>query len=255
VTLLDSAPTVACARVPIHAVGRQRAAEIVIDLAKQRGDQGHDVHLCNAYTLALADGDARLRAMLNRADLNFPDGMSVVWANRWRHPESKLPRERVYGPDLFLDVLDQGRDAGLTHYFLGSTPDVLWGLRLAVLQRFPGVQIAGMESPPFRTVSRDELGERDERIRASGAHIVWVGLGTPKQDVEAARLTEQVPAVCIAIGAAFDFVAGTKPQAPAWLQDHGLEWAFRLATEPRRLWRRYLFGNARFVWAATRHGR
>ena len=140
----------------------------------------------------------------------------------------------------------------MTHYLLGSDADTLAALVTAIRYRFPGVSIAGTDSPPFRDPSQGELVDRDERIRRSGAHVVWVGLGTPKQDYEVARLASATGTVAIAVGAAFDFVAGTKPQAPLWMQRSGLEWLFRLASEPRRLWRRYLFGNARFIRAALR---
>ncbi len=246
--------TVQCAGVPIAALTRDAAADLVIqaalDLSDLRATRGMDVHLCNAYTLALADDQEPLHALLRSASLNLPDGMSVVWANRLRHPDA--PRERVYGPDLFLDVLDRGRPEELRHYLLGSTPEVVDALQTQLHTRFPGVQIVGVESPPFRPLTAEELVAQDDRIRASRAQVVWVGLGTPKQDWETARLAKNVPALSIAVGAAFDFVAGAKTQAPEWMQHNGLEWAYRLASEPRRLWKRYLFGNARFVWAAAR---
>lgn len=251
-----AAATVQCAGVPIAALSRQEAAELVVqvalDVAGSSAGRGMDVHLCNAYTLALADDQAPLLDLLRHASLNFPDGMSVVWANRLRHRDTDLPGERVYGPDLFLDVMDIARTAGLRHYLLGATPDVVGSLRNELVQRFPGVEIVGAESPPFRPLTCDELAAQDDRVRGSGAHIVWVGLGTPKQDWECARLAGSLPVVCVAVGAAFDFVAGNKAQAPQWMQHNGLEWAYRLGSEPRRLWKRYLFGNARFVWAAAR---
>jgi N-acetylglucosaminyldiphosphoundecaprenol N-acetyl-beta-D-mannosaminyltransferase len=112
--------------------------------------------------------------------------------------------------------------------------------------------LAGAESPPFRDLTDDEKREQDERIRASGADIVWVGLGTPKQDFEVERLVETMPVLAAAVGAAFDFTAGTVKPAPEWMQRNGLEWAHRFASEPRRLWRRYLIGNVEFVRAAGR---
>jgi N-acetylglucosaminyldiphosphoundecaprenol N-acetyl-beta-D-mannosaminyltransferase len=158
----------------------------------------------------------------------------------------------VYGPDLFLDVFARGQDVGLRHYLLGSTPEVLDALQRELRRRFPLARIAGACSPPFRPLSPGELHDQQQDILASGADIVWVGLGTPKQDVHAAELASSLPVVCAAVGAAFDFVAGHKPQAPGWMRRGGLEWTFRLGCEPRRLWRRYLFGNARFVWGVAR---
>lgn len=247
-------PVVECARVPITACTRQAAAAEVVWLATSDLDHGLDVHLCNAYTLALADRDDRFRAMLVDAAVNFPDGKSVVWANQLRYRGLDLPSERVYGPDLFLDVLDAGRTAGLRHYLLGSTPEVLAALQAELHRRFPGLLLVGAESPPFRPLTDDERRRQAAAIRTSGAQVVWVGLGTPKQDWESARLAAEVPAVFAAVGAAFDFVAGTVKQAPPFMQRNGLEWLFRLGAEPRRLWRRYLFGNARFVRAAMRRG-
>ncbi len=246
---------VPCAGVPITACTRADAARMVVERATGVLEQGVDVHPINAYTLALADRDADLRNMLQKASVNFPDGKAVVWANQLLHRQADVPGNRVYGPDLFLDVFAAGEDIGLRHYLLGSTPDVLASLIDNLRARFPAAQIVGSESPPFRSLTEQELAEQRERIARSGAQVVWVGLGTPKQNWEAARLARELPLVFVAVGAAFDFVAGTKPQAPGWMQEHGLEWLFRLGTEPRRLWKRYLFGNTRFMVAAVRRAR
>ncbi len=252
-------PVVDCLGVPIAAHTRRSAAREVVRLARQHratraaaGGRGSDVHLCNAHTLSLADRDAELRGILSGAALNFPDGQSVVWANRLLHRGAPLPATRVYGPDLFLDVFGHGQDDGLRHYLLGGTPDVLEGLRAELVRRFPRARIVGTCSPPFRSLTDRELREEEQDILASDADIVWVGLGTPKQDVRAAHLAAALPVVSVAVGAAFDFVAGHKRQAPRWVQRGGLEWVFRLGCEPRRLWRRYLFGNARFLSGVAR---
>lgn len=246
-------PLVPCAGVPITACTRDDAARLVLSLATGERPSGVDVHLCNAYTLALADADPGYGGLLRGAAVNFPDGKSVVWANRLSRRELDLPTERVYGPDLFQDVLMQGLAVGLRHYLLGSTPEVLAALESRLRAQHPGVRLVGVESPPFRDLSAAERADQADRIRTSGAQIVWVGLGTPKQDHEVAALAAELPLVSVAVGAAFDFLAGTKAQAPLWMQRNGLEWTFRLATEPRRLWRRYLFGNARFLYAASRN--
>jgi N-acetylglucosaminyldiphosphoundecaprenol N-acetyl-beta-D-mannosaminyltransferase len=247
-----TAPVVPCAGIPITACSPGAAAQHVIDLASSPLESGVDIHLCNAYTLALADREAWMRDLLGRAGANFPDGKAVVWANRFNHPGRDLPTERVYGPDLFLAVVDRGQEVGLRHYLLGSTPQVLEAMRDRLQAAYPAARIVGVESPPFRDLTEAEYEEQAGRIRTSGAQIVWLGLGTPKQDRESANLAARLPVVAAAVGAAFDFVAGTKRQAPGWMQDHGLEWLFRLLSEPRRLWRRYLFGNARFLWAVRR---
>ncbi|MGW1809125.1 WecB/TagA/CpsF family glycosyltransferase [Streptomyces sp. NPDC002078] len=211
-----------------------------------------DVHLCNAYTLALADRDPELHGILRAAPLNLPDGQPVVWANRLLHRGTALPATRVYGPDLLLDVFALGRRTGLRHYLLGSTPHVLEALRRELRRRFPDALITGTCSPPFRPLTSQEARKQREDIRSAEADIVWVGLGTPKQDRWAAELSTALPVVAVAVGAAFDFIAGTKLQAPHWMRRSGLEWVFRLGCEPRRLWRRYVFGNARFLWGVIR---
>jgi N-acetylglucosaminyldiphosphoundecaprenol N-acetyl-beta-D-mannosaminyltransferase len=140
----------------------------------------------------------------------------------------------------------------LRHYLLGGDETTLSALRDEIAQRFPRAVIVGAESPPFRPLTVLERHEQDLRVHESGAQIVWVGLGTPKQDWEAARLVAGLPVVAMAVGAAFDFIAGTKPQAPVWMQRTGTEWFYRLAREPRRLTKRYLWGNPRFLRAAAR---
>jgi N-acetylglucosaminyldiphosphoundecaprenol N-acetyl-beta-D-mannosaminyltransferase len=243
---------VPCAGVPITACTPPQAAHEVVRLATSDLSSGVDVHLCNAYTLALADRDVRFKALLLRASINFPDGKSVVWANRLLHRDRKIPRDRVYGPDLFLDVFELGQAVGLRHYLLGSTPSVLDKMGAELRRHFPRADIVGTESPPFRELTEAETRQQRRRIVDSRAQIVWVGLGTPKQDWESAKLARNIPAVFVAVGAAFDFVAGNVKQAPLWMQRHGFEWLYRLAVEPRRLWRRYVFGNARFLAAALR---
>lgn len=211
------------------------------------------VHLCNAYTIALADRDPGLRDRLNADSLNLPDGMPLVWIGRHLGVDG-LPG-RVYGPDLMADALDRGRALGARHYLYGSTPEVLARLGAQIERRWPGAEVVGSESPPFRTLTDDDLRAAADRMIAAGADLVWVGLGTPKQDDAVHRFARLGPATYVAVGAAFDFLAGTKRQAPGWMQRHGLEWCFRLATEPRRLWRRYLLGNLRFARVLLRRDR
>jgi N-acetylglucosaminyldiphosphoundecaprenol N-acetyl-beta-D-mannosaminyltransferase len=241
-----------CAGVSLRATTPTAAARLIVDLglATDQRATGIDVHLCNAYTLALADRDDDYRAMLNNAGLNLPDGAPVAWASSVLHRGASATLQRVRGPSLFTDVFALGQDVGLKHYLLGSTPHTL-ELLIATLQRdYPRALIVGSDSPPFRALTPDEANAQGDRIAASGAHIVWVGLGTPKQDWACADLASQHPQVFVAIGAAFDFAAGTVATAPPWMQEHGLEWAHRLASEPRRLWRRYLIDSPRFVKAA-----
>ncbi|WP_158251208.1 WecB/TagA/CpsF family glycosyltransferase [Cryobacterium sp. Y11] len=223
-----------------------RASAHILAVASQRA--GVHVHLANAYTVALADQSAEYRDVLAGSALNFPDGKPIGWVSRLRQHSPLL--QQVRGPQLFLDVFDQGRQTGTRHFLLGSTPEVLLQLTTNLERDYPGVDIVGVASPPFRKLTPVELATQDEQIKASGAEIVWIGLGTPKQDIEAQRLAVALPITAIAIGAAFDFAAGTLNQAPVWMRTVGFEWLYRFASEPRRLWRRYLFGNARFLKAA-----
>jgi N-acetylglucosaminyldiphosphoundecaprenol N-acetyl-beta-D-mannosaminyltransferase len=171
----------------------------------------------------------------------------VAWMSRLLHRSPHL--EQVRGPEFFRDVFRVAEPRDVRHYLLGSTPDVLEKLVSNLKRDFPHAAIVGSHSPPFRSMTQEELAAQDQAIKSSGANVVWVGLGTPKQDIEVARLASSLPVVAIAIGAAFDFSAGTKREAPSWLSPLGLEWTFRLLTEPRRLWKRYLFGNIGFVSA------
>jgi N-acetylglucosaminyldiphosphoundecaprenol N-acetyl-beta-D-mannosaminyltransferase len=231
------------------ATNQHAAAENLCALARHRA-KGYDVHLVNAFTVALSDKYPDYRAVLTSGAINLPDGKPLTWFSNLTHKPPKL--KQVRGPRLLLEVCDLGRNHGVSHYFLGSTPEVLDELQRRLHDRYPGIDIVGAESPPFRPLTAQELEEQDRRIQDSGASIVWVGLGTPKQDVEAQRLADRLPVVAIAVGAAFDFAAGTLAEAPEWVTTAGLEWLFRLSREPRRLWRRYLFGNVRFIVASLR---
>lgn len=184
------------------------------------------------------------RRIMNSADLVTPDGMPLVWGLRWLG----APRAtRVYGPDLTPVLLAAAEQAGLPVGFYGAAPMVLSKLKGELARRFPRLDAPYWFSPPFRQLSAEEEARITEDIRRSGPRILFVGLSTPKQERWMAAHRGLIPAVMIGVGAAFDFLAGTKPQAPRWMQRSGLEWLFRLATEPRRLWRRYLKHNPRFA--------
>lgn len=237
--------------IPFVATTPTDAARMICESASS-GVTAH-VHLLNAYSLALAAREADYRTVLSDNDWNFPDGKPVSWVSRFRLDRPAL--KQVRGPDLFMRTLGEGRAYELRHYLLGSTPDVLEKLQTAITERFPGVQIVGSFSPPFRPMTEADFSSQDSGIRACEPHIVWVGLGTPKQDFEVARLSRSTGIISIAVGAAFDFGAGTTKEAPRVFGTLGLEWVYRLITEPRRLWRRYLFGNPVFVMSALRHWR
>jgi len=208
--------------------------------------------LINAYNLALADVDQNYQRLLSGAGVNLPDGRPLAFILRLLNRSPDF--EQVRGPSLFRECLDQGRDKDLRHYFLGGAPDTLGALICEAERQFPGLKVVGSASPPFRPMTPGERLSQDQDIRASGADIVWVGLGTPKQDFEAARICHQLGITTVAVGAAFDFLARTKREAPPLLRRLGLEWMYRFATEPRRLWRRYLFGNVRFIRLAVGEG-
>lgn len=233
------------AGVPITATTPLEAAHRLSQLAVTCKDTAQHVHLVNAYTLALADSDPEYAQLLSSDSINFPDGrpLSVVSKMMGQRP----PLQQVRGPKLFLDVFDVGRNYGVKHYLLGSSTQVLEKLQHNLLRRFPGCQIVGVESPPYRVLSAEELKAQDERITRVRPDIVWVGLGTPKQDREAKRIAQTTGIMSIAVGAAFDFAAGEVREAPGWMTKLCLEWLFRFCTEPRRLWRRYVFGNLKFL--------
>jgi N-acetylglucosaminyldiphosphoundecaprenol N-acetyl-beta-D-mannosaminyltransferase len=228
------------------------AIDKIVACGSQRPVHGVAVHFANAYNVALADSDPAYATLLAAGDLVFTDGLPVAWAGGLLHRDLGSTWTRVYGPDVLAGVLEKSTVGNVRHYFLGATPETLDALVSRIQARWPAAVIAGFESPPFRQASVKELAERDQRIIESGATLVWVGLGTPKQDLEVRRLADGLHITALAVGAAFDFLAGTKAQAPLWMQRSGLEWAFRLATEPRRLAKRYLWGNPRFVIAAIR---
>ena len=230
-----------------------QAIEAVVNLGVSPISEGVAIHFANAYNIALADNDAEYRSLLKRGDAVFSDGMPVVWAGKRLHPAMAHSWTRVYGPDVMSGVLDVSTQVGPEHYLLGGTPETLVALEANVRARWPQAVIAGAESPPFGAWSANDLTERDERIRQSGATVVWVGLGTPKQDWEVNRIAGALPVTALAVGAAFDFLAGTTEQAPVWMQRSGLEWSYRLAREPKRLARRYLWGNPMFVASVLRN--
>lgn len=244
--MTDDIPAMRVCGVRIDAIDADRAATEII----KRAGEPLAVHLCNAYTLSLATKDPNLDALLDRGDLNLPDGMPLVWiARRLGIPLA----DRAYGPDVMANVLDRGREQGLRHYLYGSSPEVLEALERNILERWPGVEVVGRESPPFRELTEAEEQSMVNRVRATEAKIVWVGLGTPKQDHFVERFACELGATCVAVGAAFDFHAGIKRQAPHLIQSLGLEWAWRFANEHKRLANRYVIGNIRFVKGCIRH--
>ncbi|MGW1030143.1 WecB/TagA/CpsF family glycosyltransferase [Streptomyces sp. NPDC002577] len=192
-----------------------------------------------------AQRDPRLRHALNASGLTVPDGMPMVWAG---HRAGAHWMRRVYGPDLMLAVLERAAEKRWSSFLYGAGEGVPELLGERLVGRIPGLKIAGAYSPPYRPLTADESAAVVATINASGADLVWVGIGAPKQELWMAEYRDRLDApVLLGVGAAFDFHAGLKPQAPGWLQQRGLEWAYRLAKEPRRLWRRYLRNNPPYL--------
>jgi N-acetylglucosaminyldiphosphoundecaprenol N-acetyl-beta-D-mannosaminyltransferase len=210
--------------------------------------EAQGLHLCNAYTLSLAMRDPAYCAVLRHPGaVNLPDGTPVAWFHRLAGgPSTRGP---VRGPGLLKATLAR---PGLRHYLLGGTEQLLDDLEAVIARDYRDAVVAGRLAPPFGDPTEPELEEWAAAVRTAEAHILWVGLGTPRQDQVIARLTGRTGAVAVGVGAAFDFLSGNKAEAPELLHRTGLEWVYRLLSEPRRLWRRYLFGNAAFVAHAVR---
>jgi exopolysaccharide biosynthesis WecB/TagA/CpsF family protein len=183
---------------------------------------------------------------LNGLDLVVPDGQPVRWALWWLYGK-RLP-DRVYGPNLTLRVTQAFAERGLSVYLYGSNEATLSKFARNLTQSFPGLQIAGMEPSKFRKLTEDERLELVNRIQASGANAVFLGLGCPRQETWAYEYRNLLKIPILAVGAAFDFHAGTLPQAPQLMQDMGLEWLYRLIQEPKRLWQRYVILNPLYLW-------
>jgi N-acetylglucosaminyldiphosphoundecaprenol N-acetyl-beta-D-mannosaminyltransferase len=212
--------------------------------------QSRFVAVCNVHMVMEAQSNPQFLAMLNSSGLTVPDGKPLTWLGR--HRGFDLNR-RVYGPDLFQDFLAATRTRGYRHFFYGGRAEVTERMVEIVRERYPGTEIAGYYAPPFRPLTPQEDAHVIDLIRESRADILWVGLGCPKQEIWMYEHRERlnVP-VMIGVGQAFNIVAGSLKQAPAWMRENGLEWLFRLLLEPRRLWRRYLLYNARFLFCIAR---
>lgn len=197
------------------------------------------------HSIMLCFNDPELRQIYNRAGMVTPDGMPVVWLSKASgHPEVS----RVYGPDLLLAMCEASEKKGYSHFFYGGAEGVADLLVEKLKEEYPYLNVAGTYCPPFRTLTQDEDDEIVAIINENKPDIVWIGLGAPKQELWMDSHVGRIDsAVLIGIGAAFDFHAGIKKQAPFWIQRSGLEWLFRLMSEPRRLWKRYLVNNPRFV--------
>jgi N-acetylglucosaminyldiphosphoundecaprenol N-acetyl-beta-D-mannosaminyltransferase len=210
-------------------------------------DRGDSEYVCvtNVHTVIECQDDPELMLIHNRSGLTVPDGAPILWAGR---AAGAREMGRVRGPDLLPAVSELAARRGWRSYFYGGGPGIPERLARRLSSRFPGLEIAGTHSPPYRELTPAEDEAAVERINSSGADLVWVGLTAPKQERWMAEHRQSLSApVLIGVGAAFDIHAGVKPQAPRWMRPLGLEWLFRLAMEPRRLSGRYLRTNPRFL--------
>lgn len=243
-------PVVTVASVPFHATSLEEAADWLLGAAAERR-RHPNVRLANAYNVALAQTDAEYGSLLINEGVNFPDGTPVVWFMNLGNPGPRAGRVR--GPSLFPLTLDKGVRQGTRHFLLGSTPETLSRLEANIRLDYPKIVIAGSYSPPFASIDECYVADCAEKVKSASPDIVWIGLGTPKQDQLGTALAREIDAVTVNVGAGFDFQAGTVREAPVWVQRSGFEWLYRFASEPKRLWRRYLIGNLQFVSAAVRH--
>jgi len=211
----------------------------------RKRDNCHSIAATSMHGIVEAQHDPSFKELLNATDLVVPDGMPLVWLGR---RQGHNLRRRVYGPDLLLAFCEKSVKRGYRNFFYGGEPGVAERLEESLKKRFPGLNVVGTCSPPFRPLNAKEDQDMVELINQTAPDVVWVGLGAPKQerwmDEHKSRL--RVP-VLVSVGAAFDMFSGRRRQAPLWMREHGLEWFFRLLQEPRRLWRRYLVYGLQFI--------
>lgn len=230
----------------VDATSYPDAAARVLAWALERA--GRYVCVANVHMVMESYDDAGFREIVNGADLVTPDGMPLVWMLR----RLGVPGQtRVYGPTLMLHVCAEAERRGVPIGLYGGTEASLAAMRAFLAERYPGLAVAYAYAPPFRALGEDEDAAVVEAIRGSGARVLFVGLGCPKQERWMAAHRARLPLVQLGVGAAFDFHSGRVRQAPAWMQARGLEWLFRLLAEPRRLWKRYLVQNPRFAALAA----
>ena len=209
-------------------------------------EKGSYIVISNANDAVTSKKDEITRRAVNSSNLSVPDGISLVLLARI---VERSVKKRVYGPDLMLEFLKMAEARGYTNFLYGTTQPTLERLTSNLIAKFPKLKIAGRYAPPFKPLSREEDERVVEMINKAAPDALWVGLGTPKQQIWMFEHRDKlnVP-VMVGVGAAFDFLSGTKLQAPRWIREHGFEWLFRLMTEPKRLWRRYLVNGSLFIY-------
>jgi N-acetylglucosaminyldiphosphoundecaprenol N-acetyl-beta-D-mannosaminyltransferase len=239
-------PRVNVLGVGVSALNLDTATAALADAAARRV-KGY-VCVTGVHGVSEAQSDPELRAILNSALLNTPDGMPMVWMGRL---QGFRDMSRVYGPDLMLRICELSARRGYTQFLYGGGPGVADQLKQRLEGWFPALKIAGTYTPPFRALTLEEEAELTRTVARAKPDFFWVGLSTPKQERFMAQYSGRLDAtVFLGVGAAFDFHAGRVRQAPRWMQRSGLEWLFRLCCEPRRLWKRYFKNNPLFIWRA-----
>ena len=233
----------------IHAASYGDACERVLDWALEEPPRGRYVCAANVHMCMEAFDDRGFQGVVNGADMVVPDGKPLVWALRLKGRRSA---SQVRGSDLFLRICGRAEREGVPVGFYGGSQDCLADFLQFVMGRYPELNIPFFSAPPFRPLTAEEEAEYVQAIGESGVRILFVGLGCPKQEKWMAAIRDRVPCVMVGIGAAFDFFAGRKRHAPRWMQKAGIEWMFRLGSDPGRLWKRYLKHNPRFVWFLAR---
>jgi N-acetylglucosaminyldiphosphoundecaprenol N-acetyl-beta-D-mannosaminyltransferase len=237
------------ARVNILGVGVSALnMETALRETEQLLDRGQQGYICvtGVHGIMEAQSDEGFRDILNRSFLTTPDGMPTVWLGRM---QGFKHMSRVYGPDYMLGVCERSVTRGYRHFLYGGKPGVAEELRTALTRKFPGLQIVGTYTPPFRPLSTEEENDLRFQLEASQADVLWCGLSTPKQERFMAAYCQRMPVkLMVGVGAAFDLLSGNLSEAPDWMKNAGLQWLYRLMKEPGRLWRRYLLNNPRFTW-------
>ena len=244
-------PTARISGLEISVTNPISACDSFIDSALSNSQDGKNIVLCNSFTIALARNNKTYFDLLSSIGQILPDGKPLSWAMRTINAQAR----QVRGPEFFANVLDRGQSKHLRHFLLGGSDETLTALTKSIRAKYANAEIVGSYSPPFRPMTNEEIEAQDAVIARARPNIVWVSLGTPKQDFEAHRISRTLGISSAAVGAAFDFFSGTKREAPSLFTKLGMEWVFRLATEPGRLWKRYLIGNILFILAVAENGR
>ena len=237
-------PRVNILGVGVSAISMQTALE-QSEALLDRGGSGY-ICVTGVHGIMEAQADEAFRRILNRSFLTTPDGMPTVWLG---HLQGFGSMTRVYGPDFMADFCRRSVPRGTRHFLYGGKPGVAEELRAELMRRFPGIEIVGTYTPPFRPLNAAEEQDLAQRLEDCRADVLWCGLSTPKQERFISASLGRLPVkLLVGVGAAFDLLSGNLSEAPGWMKRAGLQWLYRLIKEPRRLWRRYLANNPRFTW-------